>query len=532
MEDYTSGWEGQIENTKTFNLSVEIADFFSDNPVFTISNNRIIFEQSFKKTENKLVRIKVGKNLSFEGRLSEKNNKINGFIKSGLLLYHLNLTKTKTGSFTGVWNILMVDELKSQKFYLSLENGSGDKYQAYPILGDNRFTGTWCGNFKKENDTISFSDIKTGLNFLGKLLDQKIQLSVYLESYLVTQIALSPSQTDWQIGNFGTNKKDKINQGIQLNELENLIAKDSLPNTHSILISKKGKIIYENYFAGYNNRIPHDMRSASKSISSAIVGTAKDRFLLESLDQSIFDFLPQKYQIYKDSLKYKIDIKSLLTMSSGLDALDFGAEGVSKASEGNYQNSEDWTKTIITAPMINEPNEHANYGSANPHLLGVAMDSVIPEQLEDFIDKNLFEKLEISNYIIQTDNIGSPYFGGGMYLTPNDMMKFGQLYLNRGKWENEKVLSEEWVANSFKNYRNLENTNDKNGYGFLWWHHGYQVNGKSIKTIEARGSGGQYIFVIPELETVVVITSGNFRNGKFQQPELILEKYILPKIYN
>ncbi len=70
----------------------------------------------------------------------------------------------------------MVDELKSQKFYLSLENGSGDKYQAYPILGDNRFTGTWCGNFKKENDTISFSDIKTGLNFLGKLLDQKIQL--------------------------------------------------------------------------------------------------------------------------------------------------------------------------------------------------------------------------------------------------------------------------------------------------------------------------------------------------------------------
>lgn len=533
MEDYTSGWGGKIENTKTFNLSVKIEGFHSQNPVFTISNNRIIFEQLFKKTNGKQqVRIKIGKNLLFEGRLSKKNNKITGFIKSGILLYHLNLYKTKTGTFTGVWNILMVDELKSKDFYLSIENGSGNKYQAYPILGDNRFTGTWCGNFKKENDTISFSDIKTGLNFKGKLLNQKIQLSVYLESYLVTQIVLSQTQTDWQIGNFETNKKHKINQGIQLNELEYLIAIDTLPNTHSVLISKKGKTIYENYFDGYNNKIPHDTRSASKSISSAVVGIAKDNLLFKDLNQSIFDFLPQKYHVYNDNFKNKIDFKSLLTMSSGLDALDFGTEGISKASEGNYQNTEDWTKTIISAPMINKPNEHSNYGSANPHLLGVAMDSLVSEQLEVFIDKNLFEKLEISNYIIQTDNIGNPYFGGGMYLTPKDMMKFGQLYLNQGKWKNEQVLSEDWVANSFKNYRNLENTNDKNGYGFLWWHHSYQVNGKSIKSIEARGSGGQYIFVIPELETVVVITSGNFRNGKFQQPELILEKYILPKLYN
>lgn len=110
------------------------------------------------------------------------------------------------------------------------------------------------------------------------------------------------------------------------------------------------------------------------------------------------------------------------------------------------------------------------------------------------------------------------------------MMKFGQLYLQKGKWKDEQVLSEQWIVNSFKNYRNLENTNDKNGYGFLWWHHTYQVNGKAIKSIEARGTGGQYIFVIPALETVVVITSGNYRNGKFQQPELILEKYILPSL--
>lgn len=173
MEEYTNEWEGKIENTKTFNFSIEINNFHSENPVFIISNDSIIVEHSFKKNKTNFILINVGGNLSFEGRLSEDKDAINGFVKSGLLLYHLKLTKTKTGTFTGLWNILMVDKLKSQNFYLSLENGSGNEYEAYPILGDNRFTGTWCGNFQKINDTISFSDIKTGLNFKGKLLKKK-----------------------------------------------------------------------------------------------------------------------------------------------------------------------------------------------------------------------------------------------------------------------------------------------------------------------------------------------------------------------
>ena len=117
-----------------------------------------------------------------------------------------------------------------------------------------------------------------------------------------------------------------------------------------------------------------------------------------------------------------------------------------------------------------------------------------------------------------------------MYLTPKDMLKFGELYLNKGKSESKRILSKKWVKNSFKNYRNLENVPDKNGYGYLWWHNTYQINGKNIESIEARGAGGQYIFVIPNLELVVVITSGNYRNGKTQQPEMLFEQYILPYI--
>lgn len=136
------------------------------------------------------------------------------------------------------------------------------------------------------------------------------------------------------------------------------------------------------------------MRSASKSISSAIVGIARDKSLFTSVEQSIFDFLPNEYQILIDSLKSEIDIQSLLTMSSGLDADDYTRERKSSASENNYQPTRDWTETILKAKMINEPNTEANYGSANPFLLGVAMDSVVSEPLELFMDKYFFKNLK------------------------------------------------------------------------------------------------------------------------------------------
>ena len=531
MADFTGSWEGKIENSKTFNFAVSIEYLQPSTAVFKISNNKNIISQVFTYDSEKLIKVSISPNLSFIGELSANGKEINGFIKSGLLLYHIKLTKSKTNSFMGVWDILMVDELKSQNFYLSVENGLDDDYQAYPILADDRFTGTWCANFQKENDSLSFIDLKTGLKFKGELLPNEIKLSVLLGKYTITQIDLKKSKTDWEIGGFETDNKTSI---LQLTEMENLISKDSLPNTHSVIISKKGKIKYENYFDGYNSQIPHDMRSASKSISSAIVGIAKDKSLFETVNQSIFDFLAEKYQSHRDSLKAGINIKSLLTMSSGIDAVDYGINSNPKspAVEDNYQMTKDWTETILNSPMINIPNTKANYGSANPYLLGIAIDSVVSEPLEMFFDKNLFQKLGISNYIIQTDLKGNPYFGGGMYLTSVDMVKFGELYLYKGNLNGTQIISENWIENSFKNYLVLENTVDKNGYGYLWWHNTYKVNGKSIKSIEARGAGGQYIFVLPKLETVVVITSGNYRNGKTQQPEMILEKYILPYIEN
>jgi CubicO group peptidase (beta-lactamase class C family) len=522
---YLGNWEGKMSNSNAFNFTVELTNFDSEKPTFTVSNDQRIFSHSFTKKKDELISFRVNESLSFQGKLTEKGRAIRGFVQSGILQYHVTLQKSGNDSFSGNWNVFMVDELKSNDFYLSVE-GDDDDYQVYPILGDNRFTGTWCMGYQQDNEAVAFSDFKTGLNFEAKLLLNAIHLSVYLGGGLIDEIDFKKSETDWKTGDF-TSKKANKNK-LQLDEMESLISDKTFVNTHGVVVSKKGKTIYEKYFDGYNANTPHDTRSASKSLSSAVVGIAKDKGLFQSVDQSIFDFIPDDYQSFKTDEKAKIDIKSLLTMSSGLDAND--SKRNSAANENTYQPTPDWLKTVLSASMINEPNTHANYGSANPFLLGIAMNSVVEEPLALFMDQNLFQPLGISNYIIQNDNVNQPYFGGGMYLTPSQMLTFGELYLNNGKHKGKQIISKAWVKSSFTNYRNLENVNDKNGYGYLWWHKEYTVNGRTIKSIEARGNGGQYIFIVPELQVVAVITSGNYQSNKSQQPEAIFEQYILPAL--
>jgi CubicO group peptidase (beta-lactamase class C family) len=522
---YLGNWEGKMSNSNAFNFTVELTNFDSEKPTFTVSNDQRIFSHSFTKKKDELISFRVNESLSFQGKLTEKGRAIRGFVQSGILQYHVTLQKSGNDSFSGNWNVFMVDELKSNDFYLSVE-GDDDDYQVYPILGDNRFTGTWCMGYQQNNEAVAFSDFKTGLNFEAKLLLNAIHLSVYLGGGLIDEIDFKKSETDWKTGDF-TSKKANKNK-LQLDEMESLISDKTFVNTHGVVVSKKGKTIYEKYFDGYNANTPHDTRSASKSLSSAVVGIAKDKGLFQSVNQSIFDFIPADYQSFKTDEKAKIDIKSLLTMSSGLDAND--SKRNSAANENTYQPTPDWLKTVLSASMINEPNTHANYGSANPFLLGIAMNSVVEEPLALFMDQNLFQPLGISNYIIQNDNVNQPYFGGGMYLTPSQMLTFGELYLNNGKHKGKQIISKAWVKSSFTNYRNLENVNDKNGYGYLWWHKEYTVNGRTIKSIEARGNGGQYIFIVPELQVVAVITSGNYQSNKSQQPEAIFEQYILPAL--
>jgi CubicO group peptidase (beta-lactamase class C family) len=177
--------------------------------------------------------------------------------------------------------------------------------------------------------------------------------------------------------------------------------------------------------------------------------------------------------------------------------------------------------------MIADPGSQIVYGGANPLILGGILQAVLEEPVEWFAHRYLFGPLGVHEYRFFHDPSGVLYGGGGMYMRPRDMAKFGQLYLDGGTWNDERLMSEGWVRQSLRKYGPIVNRWE-NEYGYLWWHSTTRVGDRTVESSEARGAGGQYIYVVPELEIVVVITSGNYRNGRYRQPEEIMERFILP----
>ena len=228
-------------------------------------------------------------------------------------------------------------------------------------------------------------------------------------------------------------------------ELRDSIQSGHFVNTHAILISRKGRTIFEDYYEGFHGKLAHDQRSAAKSLAGTIFGIAAKEGWLNKKTR-LYEGIPEDYQYTKTKEKNRITLQDLLSMSSGLDAVDGGVSWNSVASEGAYQSTPDWLKTVLEAPMIQKPGDSLYYGSANPYLLGIFLDTKLDQAVEQYLDDQLFKPMGIDNYIIQTDQTQErPYFGGGMYLTPPDMLKYGQLYLQKGKWEGLQLLDESWV---------------------------------------------------------------------------------------
>jgi len=546
-QDYQGEWIGNLPNKNSFNFKITLERLEENNYRLEISNDETLINEILESTNKADVQLDLDGQITFDLKYENEGKALTGFIKSGRFIYHLSLIKADNEKFMGHWNAFMVDNgLQSDDIMLYVENTEEGNLVAYPFFGDQRFRGTWAADFREQGNILLFRDTNTGFNFRAKLLDNSIELEILLIDALLSKTILQHTNDGWEYSSDPLDKTantetpqqlndgwitSNINEhGINERELRRMIDSiqaNKLINTHSVLIAKENKLVFETYFDGYNANIPHDLRSASKSISSAIIGIAIDEKIIESVDEKIYDFVPEDYQYTKNPSKSQISIKHLLTMSSGLDVNNL-------ASEDYYQNPDNpkkWLQSVLEAPMVKEPGTYADYGSANPFLLGICLNEPLDIPLEIYMDKKLFAPLGITNYINQTDDSErTPYFGGGMLLTSRDMLKFGQLYLDKGKWKGEQIISEDWVNESFEKHVQLQDVIDKNYYGYQWWHDTYLINGKAIKAIEARGAGGQFIFVIPELASVVVITSGNFRNRKGNQPRTILEEYILPAL--
>jgi len=193
--------------------------------------------------------------------------------------------------------------------------------------------------------------------------------------------------------------------------------------------------------------------------------------------------------------------------------------------------SDDHVQYVLDKPMVAAPGTTFAYSDGMAHLVSVILTEATGKNADEFAAEYLFSPLGIADRSWLRGNRGYNFGGVRLQVSLRDMWKFGELYLNHGRMGGTQVISEAWVQRSTQAHLGTNGYSPFGpAYGYFWWHFPYRVGDRVIDAIEARGNGGQYISVFPSLDLVVVVTGGNYRNGKVRQPEEMLAQFILPAV--
>ncbi|WP_291720838.1 serine hydrolase domain-containing protein [Bernardetia sp.] len=303
--------------------------------------------------------------------------------------------------------------------------------------------------------------------------------------------------------------------------------KGDFEDVHSILIYKNNKLVLEEYFYGYDENTPHQLRSASKPIIGGILGITIDKGFIKSEKEKLLPFFKEKYQNIQnmDERKKEITIENFLTYRHGMDCQNNNPE--SKGHELKMMESEDWVKYTLDLPIVQNPGKSSSYCTGCALTLGSLVEVTTNEKIEDFAKKYFYEPMEITNYkwTFEPNPTSSKTFSQ-MYITPRDLIKIAKMYKDNGKWNGKQILSKEWIDKSFEM--------EKGDYGYLWEHKYFIVDGKQYNSYLASGNGGQKINIWPELDMITVFTGGNYNSyklyGKSTPPNEMIPNHILKAV--
>jgi CubicO group peptidase (beta-lactamase class C family) len=273
----------------------------------------------------------------------------------------------------------------------------------------------------------------------------------------------------------------------------------TLPRLRSLLVSWRGDLVFEAYYNGARRDRASNVKSASKSVISTLVGIALERGLIAGPDTPIVTYFPELTRD-PDTAKRAITVEDLLTMRSGL-------EGTSNRNYGAWVLSRNWVQHALSRPMFAPPGEMMEYSTGNTHLLSAILTKASGQTTWQFANEALGKPLGFTFAQWPRDPQGI-YFGGNeMLMTPRQMLALGELYLNGGRSNGAQVVPEPWVRQSCvgrARSRSPFNDDDRR-YGYGWWVRDFA----GYETCFAWGYGGQYIFVVPAVDLVVVTTSAS-----------------------
>jgi CubicO group peptidase (beta-lactamase class C family) len=309
----------------------------------------------------------------------------------------------------------------------------------------------------------------------------------------LTNISCSAGQirSAGEIGKIG-NQSDKLSKILHK-------AKE-MSFLKSLIILKNDRVVVEEYLNGASPDQLNDIRSASKSILSAVLGCAINDGYIDSIDQKIIDFFPGYKSDKLDPRVYDLKIRHLITMRSGFDIKESG-----KVYRRLYE-SDHWIEHILNLPFKSDPGKKFNYHSFNTHLLSATITKATGMSTLEYATQSLFAPLGITKVHWEKDPDGYYIGGWGLSMTAKDMAKFGALYLNGGLYMGIQIIPTEWIKSSTTEKTGMIGTyysgwNKAYGYGYLWW---VRRLDNKIDIPFAMGHGGQRIAIIPNANAVMV----------------------------
>jgi CubicO group peptidase (beta-lactamase class C family) len=310
------------------------------------------------------------------------------------------------------------------------------------------------------------------------------------------------SLADRYAPSFALTRTSPESQGISSSAIRGFIkaANESGVQWHSFMLVRHGKVVAEAWWKPFEPQFKHTLYSLSKSFTSTAIGMLVQEGKI-TVDDKVTAFFPDELPATVSDNLGKMTIKHLLTMNTG-----HGEDTIPKMRNAT---ADTWTKTFLAQPVTYEPGSRFLYNTGATYMLGAILYKVTGDTLEEYLKRRLFKPLDIEDYDWETSPQGLNTAGFGLRIKTEDIARFGQTYLQKGKWDNKQVLPADWVeaATSYQTSSQQGDGDWSQGYGYQFWR---------SKPGFYRGDGayGQFCIVMPQHDAVIAVTSESWNMQK------------------
>lgn len=318
---------------------------------------------------------------------------------------------------------------------------------------------------------------------------------------------------------------------------------------HAVLIERGGRLIYEEYFDGFDERwgeplgrvsmtreSKHDLRSITKGIVSALAGIALASGAIQSLEQPVVQWFPE-YPELNTAERRRVTLARVLAMTSGMAWNEQVPYDDPRNDEIRMTRDPQPLRYALSRPFAVEPGSEFNYNGGLTQVMAAVIERAAKTPLREYARTQLFDPLGIADLEWMGDLAGMPSAASGLRLRARDVAKFGSLYLHGGRWNGKQVLPADWVELSTRRHARFRppagaDAGGEFGYGYFWWYSCYPTAGGLIEARVAVGNGQQRIYVLPGLDMAVTILAGrynDFTTGATLASR-ILRQHVIPAV--